>query len=154
LRQPIDVVSLVSDLPSRPRGRACIVLTHDYLGQRDWAIQLAKLTGSKYVNLLETFANDEDLCGKIREFFVDDLFTMLENPDSEPVSIVSGIEFLKATWIGQEKATEEFGSQVETWDKEPCLVFVLQYDKKLATRKFIRFPQYSFVVDQNETIAL
>ena len=154
MKKPIDVIKLVEELPSRPRGRACIVLTHDYLGQQSWAIQLAEITGSNHVNLLETFVNDEALCGKIRLLLVADLLKMLEKWCSEPVLVVSGMEFLKATWVGQEKAIEQFASQIETWDKKPCLVFVLQYDKALATRKFRRFRQHTFVVDQKETLAL
>jgi len=43
---------------------------------------------------------------------------------------------------------------VETWNQSPCLLFVLQYDKTLATREFRRFRQYTFVVDQKETLKL
>ena len=65
-----------------------------------------------------------------------------------------GLEFLKATWTGQANVMEQFASQVEYWDKSPSLLFVLQYDKTLATRDFRRFRQYTFVVDQKETLAL
>jgi len=64
------------------------------------------------------------------------------------------MEFLKATWSGQSNAGEEFASHVETWNNKPCLLFVLQYDKIVATRVYRRFPQYTFVVDQKETIKL
>jgi hypothetical protein len=70
------------------------------------------------------------------------------------VLIVSGIEFLKATWSGQSNVGEQFASHVETWDQKPCLLFVLQYDKIIATREYRRFRQYTFVVDQKETIKL
>jgi len=63
------------------------------------------------------------------------------------------MEFLKATWIGQSNVTEQFASHVETWNQSPCLLFVLQYDKTLATREFRRFPQYTFAVDQKETFS-
>jgi len=55
---------------------------------------------------------------------------------------------------GQSNVTEQFASHVETWNQSPCLLFVLQYDKTLATREFRRFRQYTFVVDQKETLAL
>ena len=70
------------------------------------------------------------------------------------VLIVSGLEFLKASWIGQSSAVEQFASRMETWDRQPALVFVLQHDGALATRPFRRFRQYTFVVDQRETLAL
>ena len=34
MTDPIDMVALVQELPDRPRGRACIVLTHDYGHQK------------------------------------------------------------------------------------------------------------------------
>jgi hypothetical protein len=43
---------------------------------------------------------------------------------------------------------------LEFWDRKPCLLFVLQYDKIIATREFSRYRQYPFVVDQKETLAL
>ena len=74
--------------------------------------------------------------------------------DKAPVLIVSGIEFLKATWSGQTNSIEQFTTHVETWNQKPCLLFVLQYDKIIATREFRRYRQYTFVVDQKETLAL
>lgn len=154
MKQPIDVVKLVKELPKRARGRAFIILTHDYPNQQEWTQKLAEMTGSRHVDLMETFANDKQLCEKIRGFLVSNLFEMLEMKCAEPVLVVSGMEFLKATWVGQENAIEQFANQVETWKKKPCLVFVFQYDKAIATRKFKRFPQHKFVIDQKETLAL
>ena len=37
MSDPVNMVQLVNSLPSRPRGRACIVLTHEYEGQKEWA---------------------------------------------------------------------------------------------------------------------
>ena len=44
MSDPVNIVQLVRDLPSRPRGRACIVLTHEYEGQKEWAAELARQT--------------------------------------------------------------------------------------------------------------
>ena len=154
MSDPVNMVQLVRDLPSRPRGRACIVLTHDYGGRKKWAAELARRTGSEHLDLLELFAQDADLSSKIGHFLVPSLFEFLKNRGQAPVLIVSGIEFLKATWTGQTNATEEFASNVETWGRKPCLLFVLQYDKTIAARKFRRYRQYTFVIDQRETLAL
>jgi hypothetical protein len=35
MNDPVDMAKLVKNLPSRPRGRACIVLTHEYDGQKE-----------------------------------------------------------------------------------------------------------------------
>ena len=49
---------------------------------------------------------------------------------------------------------KQFARQVEMWDKKPALLFVMQYDRFLASLKFERFKQYPFVIDQRDTLAL
>jgi len=154
VNDPINMIKLVEDLPSRPRGRACIVLTHDYETQKEWAERLAVKTGSNHINLLELFSKDAELSNRIGEFLVPNLFSFLKERGEAPVLIVSGMEFLKATWSSQSNVLEQFTSNIETWDQTPCLLFVLQYDKTIASREFRRFRQYTFVVDQKETLAL
>ena len=154
MSDPINMVQLVKALPSRSRGRACVVLTHEYEGQKEWAAELASQSDSEHIDLLELFAQDPELSSKIGQFLVPRLFEFLKDRNPAPVLIVSGIEFLKATWSGQSNVGEQFASHVETWDQKLCLLFVLQYDKIIATRKYQRFPQYTFVVDQKETIKL
>ena len=154
MNRPLNMIKLVNNLPSRPRGKACIVLTHDYKGQREWAMELARQTDSDHIDLLEHFSKDQTLSKNIGQFLVPDLFKFLKNPGKAPVLIVSGLEFLKATWSGIANSVEQFTSRVETWNQKPCLLFVLQYDKIIATREFRRYRQYTFVVDQKETLAL
>ncbi len=155
MSDPVNMVQLVRDLPSRPRGRACIVLTHEYEGQKEWAAALVRQTDSEHLDLLELFAQDAKLSSKIGQFLVPSLFEFLKNHGQASVLIISGMEFLKATWTGQSNSVEEFASQVQTWNKSPCLLFVLQYDKLLARYDFgQRFRQYTFVVDQRETLAI
>ena len=154
MSDPVNMVQLVRDLPSRSRGRACIVLTHEYESQKEWAADLARQTESKHIDLLELFAQDTDLSVKIGKFMIPKLFEFLKNYGKTPVLIISGLEFLKATWSGQANGIEQFTSHVETWNQKPCLLFVLQYDKIIATREFRRYRQYTFVVDQRETLAL
>ncbi len=160
MNEPVDMVQLVRSLPSRPRGRACIVLTHEYDGQKEWAAELARQTDSEHIDLLELFAEHGDLSSKISSFNVAGFFELLKKLKEPPFSIhnssfiISNMEFLKATWAGQSNVVEQFASHVETWNQSPCLLFVLQYDKTLATREFRRFRQYTFVVDQKETIKL
>ena len=164
MNEPVDMVQLVRDLPSRPRGRVCIVLTHDYEGQKEWAKELARQTDSEYLDLLELFAEDRNLSSKIGRFTVASLFEFLkERYDvSKDTSfsihnssfIISNMEFLKATWAGQSNAVAQFLSQLKTWDKNPSLLFVVQYDKTIASYDFGRRYQYTFVVDQKETLKL
>ena len=154
MNDPVNMIQLVSALSSRPRGRACIILTHDYRDQKEWAAELARQTDSEHLDLLELFAQDVKLSRKIVQFSIPTLFEFLKNYKQTPVLVVSGIEFLKATWAGQMNLVEQFASQVETWNQKTCLLFVLQYDKIIATRKYRRYRQYPFVVDQKETLAL
>jgi hypothetical protein len=153
MSEPIDVVELVHELKSRPRARACVVLTHEYEGQNEWAAKLALETGSEHIDLLDCFAQDESLAAGIGEFGVSRLFEFFKGKSKSPVLIISGIELLKATWAGQPTAMDEFGRRLETWNNTPCLLFVMQYDKRLAAQKSSRF-KYRFVVDQKETLAL
>ena len=154
MSNPVNMVQLANSLPSRPRGRACIVLTHEYKSQREWAMELARQTSSEHIDLLEHFSKNQALGKNIGKFLVPNFFDFLKDRSPFPVLIISGMEFLKASWTGQSNAVEQFASLVETWDKTPCLLFVLQYDKTLAIREFRRFRQYTFVVDQKETLAL
>jgi hypothetical protein len=151
---PVNIIQLVNGLPSRPRGRACIVLTHEYKGQKEWAMELARQTDSEHIDLLELFDKDQTLGNKIGQFLVPSLFEFLKNHGQASVLVISGMEFLKATWAGQSNVVEQFASYVETWNQKPCLLFVLQYDKIIATREYRRYRQYTFVVDQKETLAL
>ena len=150
----VNMVQLVKSLHSRPRGKACIVLTHEYEGQKEWAEELARQTDSEHIDLLDLFTAEETLSRDLSRFSVTGLFEFLKDRSQAPVLIVSGMEFLKATWSGQSNAVEQFASRIETWNQQPCLLFVLQYDKIIATREFRRFRQYTFVVDQKETLAL
>jgi len=154
MSDPVNMVQLVRDLPSRSRGRACIVLTHEYEGQKEWAAELARQTDSEHLDLLELFAQDANLSNKIGQFLIPSLFEFLKNYCQAPVLVISGMEFFKATWTGQSNVVEQFASHVETWNQKPGLLFVLQYDKIIATREYRRYRQYTFVVDQKETLAL
>jgi len=148
------MLKMVDELPKRPRGRACIVLTHDYFGQRAWAAELASQTNTDHIDLLERAVADESLGNSISTMSVMDLFPWLQKQGRLPVLIVSGIEFLTATWASRASAMEQFASQVEMWSKSPALLFVVQHDSTLANREFTRFRQYTFVVDQKNTLAL
>ena len=153
MNDPADPVKLVEELKSRQRGRACVVLTHEYAGQNDWAAELARMTDSDHIDLLECFAKDETLSARIGEFNASKLFDFLKEKSKSPVLIVSGIEFLKSTWSGQTTAINQFIQPLETRSTPPSLLFVMQYDKRLSDYKSTRY-QYSLVVDQKETLAL
>ena len=150
----IDIVREVKELPQRARGRACVVLTHDYTEQKVWASKLAAQTDAQHIDLLDHFASDPDLVEGLGGISIPKLFALLSSIAGPRILIVSGLEFLLATWAGQTDAMAKFGHQVEYWDGSLALLFVMQYDAVLAPRPFTRYPQYRFVVDQKETFAL
>lgn len=154
MSETVDMIKLVKELPNRPRGRACIVLTHDYAGQKGWAMELAKQTGSEHVDLLDHFQENRELSEKISSLKIDRLFSLLQTICDRSILIVTGMEFFRATWVAQPNVLEDFAKHVETWTKSPATLFVLQFDSALAERNFIRYPQYLFMVDQKETYAL
>jgi len=154
LSDAVNMLKLVAEVPKRPRGRACVVLTHDYLGQRAWAAELAKQTDADHIDLLERAASDEELGNAISTISATDLLPWLQKQSQAKVLVVSGIEFLTATWASRASAMEQFASQIEMWSKTPALLIVTQHDSTLANREFTRFRQYTFVVDQKDTLAL
>lgn len=150
----VDLIKLSEELPKRLRGNACIILTRDYPKQKEWAAHLASCIGANHLNLLDDMVAPEAHC-KIAEFSVDGLFKYLENRSDAPVLVVSGIEFIKATWAyNPRKTMDQFVQKVELWSKKPALLFVIQYDSFLAQTQFTRFKDLHFVVDQQNTIAL
>ncbi len=153
-KDPVNLVTLIGDLPRRRRGKACIVLTKDEADQRHWAAALAAQADAQHMDLLDRFAQDSALGGRTSTFRIDDLFTLLQAESTKPVLIVTGLEFLRAAWSGRASAMEDFAKRVEFWEKSPALVFVTQHDSFLAGRKFDQRFQYTYVVDIRETLAL
>lgn len=150
----IDIVDFVHKVAARQRGRACVVMTRDYASQREWATKLAEMAGSEHIDLLDLFHGEEQLADNLAIWTPEGMFTLLQDRVKQGTAVVSGIEFLKASWSGRPNGAEEFAARLETWQDDPALVFVMQYDKAIAERPFRRFRQYTFVVDQRETIAL
>lgn len=153
MTDPIDVVELLQELPRRPRGRACVILTRDYADQKDWCVKLSHATETKHLDLLDHLAGDEG-ANKLSLFSIEGLFNYLQTVSDSKVLIVSGIEFLMATWSSSPNPIEKFASHIEMWSKQPALLFVTQFNNELASRKFNRFPDKLFVVDQQNTISL
>ena len=154
VKEAVNIVKLVHELAKRPRGRSCIVLTHDYAGQKPWAAELARQTGTKHLDLLEVFVQAPDLAAQVATFSVASLFDYLKNYKNSSVLVVTGLEFLKAIWSAQPSAMNDVASRVERWQQSPALLFVIQFDQALASIKSTRYPHLIFTIDQKETLAL
>ena len=150
----VDMLEVVNSLGKRPRARFCVVMTHDYKDQKKWAKQLAVQTEMKHIDLMELFSADDKLSSKISSYSEQELLRLLKEYGETSVLIVSGIEFIKATWAGMNNAIQKFAKSLETWHQKPALLFVMQYDKELANIEFKRYPQHDYIIDQKDTLAL
>ena len=153
MAKEVDIVQFIKELPVIQRGRACVILTREYVRQKSWTEQLADIAEIEHINLLDELGSDHT--SKMASFSVDGLFNFLQEKSTTPVLAVSGIEFIKATWaFNLQRSMDQFGTQIELWSKEPALLFVMQYDPMLANMKFNRFPNLQFVIDQQHTLKL
>ncbi len=153
MAKEVDIVRFIKELPTRQRGRACVILTRDYAQQKSWTEQLASIAEIEHINLLDELGSDQT--SKMASFSVDGLFKFLQQKSTSSVLAVSGIEFIKATWaFNLQRSMDQFGQQIELWSKDPALLFVMQYDPMLANMKFTRFPNLQFVIDQQNTLKL
>ena len=150
----IDMKQVVEELGKRPRGRACFVFTQDRQGRHEWAERLAEITGMQHLNLMKQFSDDENLGSDVSSFDVEACFNLFTGYNQTPVLIVSGIEFLKATWLAQANSVEQLATKMEMWNEKPAILMVMQYDKALAERKYIRHRQLRMVINQTETKAI
>lgn len=153
MSEAIDMIEFVAKLRSRPRAKGCVVLTREYWNQKKWSAALAHKTGAEHIHLVDRFAEDEELCSQLGTFLVPGFFDFLKGQGNSQVLIVSGLEFLKATWSAHPQAMNELKQRLETWNTSPALVLVMQYDRAFvgwASRRY----NYTFVVDQKETLAL
>lgn len=155
MSESIDMVKLVDGLAQRKRGRACIVFTHEYRDQTEWATRLAEKSRAEHIDILDEFVQNTELSGSLRTMLIPAFFDFLAGRSSAGVAVISGIEFLKATWSADREYTRQFAGMVETWGRSPALLFVMQYDRKIAQYQFTeRYADNIYVVDRRETIKL
>ena len=151
----VDIIKEAGQLPSRRRGRAMIVLSHDFQGLEPWAVELAqRLNDAEHINVLDHFIAHEELGSTAGTTTLDELFSLLGTLTDRKILVVSGIEFLRAAWSAQSGIVDAFAHKVETWERRPALVFVTQYDKKLENLKSARFGGHQFVFNQKDTYSL
>lgn len=169
MNEAVDMVELIKKMPSRRRGKACAVMTRDYREHRNWASKLAERAECNYLDLMELFRQDRELTNSLRKFSVRGFFDFLKDIDVDQLSsgkssafqcrhsdvmIVSDMEFLIATWIDQSKCMHQFARQLETWNRTPCLLLVIQHDRFIESYNFKRHAHQRFVVKQQETLKL
>jgi len=154
MNEPVDMIRFVADLVKRPKGKAAIVLTHDYGGQKQWATDLAVKTEAEHLPMLDIFSEQPQLSNNLSLFTVSELFDFIHRQSKKNIAIISGLEFLKSTWSGQISAKNQFANHIQTWHRTPHILFVIQYDTDIASYDFGRRYSYRFVVDQKDTFKL
>ena len=154
MKDTIDIIKFTKDLPLRSRGQACVIFTHEYSVQKEWAAELSKQTGFKHLDLFEYFESKSELAENLSSYNLSQLFKDLSTYNEHDLIIISGTEFLTSTWAGQQSVFDQFATKIENWNKKPALMFVMQYEKSLLNRKFTRHPQYKFVIDIKDTYKL
>jgi predicted AAA+ superfamily ATPase len=99
----IDLTKLI-DFQAKEQYRAIMILGPANSGKTKYAKLLAQKIKAKYLDLLDIFANDENLSKSIDTFDVSSLKKYLLNlTETEPVVIVDNIDFLVNTWSDREK---------------------------------------------------
>lgn len=99
----IDLIQLIN-FQTKEQYRAVMILGPADCGKTRFAKLLAQKIKAKYIDLLETFVNDENLSESIDTFDVYSFKKYLRNlVADEPVIIIDNIDFLVNTWSEREK---------------------------------------------------
>jgi len=99
----IDLAELI-DFQMKEQYRAIMILGPANSGKTRFAQLLAQKIKAKYIDLLDIFANNENLSKSIDTFDVSSLKKyLLHLTVNEPVAIVDNIDFLVNTWSDREK---------------------------------------------------
>jgi len=151
-----DGIDIVKEAQKRHRGRtkSLIVLTKNFASQKAWAKELASQLGAQHVDLLDHFASDAELAGRVSSVTIDGLFGLVKGIAEGDMLVVSGMEFLRGVWSAQAGAMTAFADRVEKWTQNPALVFVTQFDKAIENRVSTRYGRHQFVFNQADTFAL
>lgn len=150
---PVDMPAFVRKLPQRRRGQACIVLTRDPAGAPAWAETLAVRAEATHLDLLDHFQAHPGLTARVSEIGPRELLDLLKESTPRGTLVVSGLEFLRATWQARPGLDEDLAKTLEFWMGPPSLVLVLAEDRFYRDRDFSRMQQ-PMIVHQTDTYAL
>jgi predicted AAA+ superfamily ATPase len=99
----IDLIKLIN-FQTKEQYRSVMILGPADCGKTRFAKLLAEKIRAKYIDLLETFADNEDLSKSIDTFDVSSLKKfLLKLAAEEPVIIIDNVDFLVNTWSEREK---------------------------------------------------
>jgi predicted AAA+ superfamily ATPase len=147
----IDLVELI-DFQTKEQYRAIIILGPANSGKTRFAKLLAQRIKALYLDLLDIFANDENLSKSIDTFDVSSLKKYLLNlPTSEAVVIVDNIDFLVNTWSDREKG--EFLNLVDKLrsnETKKVFCFFMQEEDIFNSKRIINSRNESRIMHLNQ----
>jgi len=147
----IDLAQLIN-FQTKEQYRAVMILGLANSGKTRFAKLLAEKINAKYVDLLETFIEDENLSKSIDTF---DVFCLkkylLKLKTKEPVIIVDNIDFLVNTWSEREKG--EFLNLVDKLrsnETEKTFCFFVQQEDIFDSKLIINSRNEGRVIHLNQ----
>jgi hypothetical protein len=153
----LDLLKFCRELPAR-RNKAALLLTPDLREQRACAAHIAAVAGARHFDVQDAFQVDATLTERFAGFSSDEFFALVAAQKAQPLLIVSGLEFLLATWLSQDNPNEvkrRFCHQIEMWegrDKQPFLL-VTQQDPVFAAYAPGRFIDGPLVIKLSQTLS-
>lgn len=153
MSDPVDMPAFVRSLPRRRRGQACIVLTREPAEAPAWAETLAARAEATHLDLLRHFKDHPEIAARVSETGPRELLALLKGAAPRGILVVTGLEFLRATWKARPGLDEDLAKTLEFWMGPPSLVLVLAEDRFYLDRDFSRMQQ-PMIVHQTDTYAL
>jgi hypothetical protein len=152
----LDLVTFSNELATR-RNKAALLLTPDVREQGAIAAQVAVALGVPHMNVLDRFRADDKLVDQIAGFSPADFFRLIAREKSSSLLVISGLEFLLATWLAQGDAKQvklNFCQQVELWSQKPAFLLVTQQDPVFAAYQPTRHTGSQVIIEFSKTLAL
>jgi predicted AAA+ superfamily ATPase len=147
----IDLIQLIN-FQTKEQYRALMILGPANCGKTRFAKLLAEKIRARYIDLLETFVDDENLSKSIDTF---DVFSLkkylLKLAAEEPVIIVDNIDFLVNTWSDREKG--EFLNLIDKLrsnETKKTFCFFVQGEDIFDSKRIINSRNESRIIHLNQ----
>lgn len=147
----IDLVQLIN-FQTKEQYRTLMILGPADCGKTRFAKLLAEKIRAKYIDLLETFVDDENLSKSIDTF---DVFSLkkylLKLAAEEPVIVVDNIDFLVNTWSDREKG--EFLNLIDKLrsnETKKTFCFFMQEEDIFDSKRILNSRNESRIIHLNQ----
>lgn len=152
-----DLPKFCRELVTR-RNKATILLVPDLQAQQEHAARIATATGGLHLDVLDLFQADAALAARLGGFDIDDLLGLLaSHHNGHELLVVTGTEFLMATWFSQRdprQVKRELCQRLELWERKPALLLLTLHDSTIATYQPSRHTAGAMVLELSQTASL